>query len=164
LDWYPWIVVIHVIGAFAFVLAHGVSMVAAFQLRGERERARVTALLDLSGSSLMVVYIGLLVLLAGGVAAGFVGGHWGRLWIWISLGLLVGIAGFMYVVATPYYARLRNAVGQKAYSDKKDAPAPEPVSEAELAALLDTPRAHILAGVGGLGLVIIIWLMEVKPF
>jgi MFS family permease len=164
LDWYPWIVAVHVIGAFAFVLAHGVSMIAAFQLRGERERARVTALLDLSSSSLMVVYIGLLVLLAGGIAAGFVGDHWGRLWIWTSLGLLIGIAVFMYVVATPYYARLRKAVGQKAYGDKKDAPPPEPVGEAELAALLATPRAHILAGVGGLGLAAIVWLMVLKPF
>jgi hypothetical protein len=164
LDWYPWIVAIHVLGAFVFVLAHGVSMLASFQMRRERDQARVAALLDLSGGSLTLVYIGLLVLLAGGIAAGFVGGHWGRLWIWISLGLLVGIAVFMYVLATPYYGKLRNAVGQKAYGDKKDAPPPEPASETELAALLDTPRAHLLAGVGGLGLAVIVWLMVVKPF
>lgn len=161
---YPWLVVIHLIGAFAFVAGHGVSMHTSIRLRSERDPARVAALLDLSGASLGLVYIGLLLLLGGGIAAGFVGGHWGRLWIWVSLILLIGVAVFMYVVATPYYASLRRAVGQRAQGDKDDAPPPEPLPTNELAALLVSSRPLLLAVVGGVVLVVIIGLMYLKPF
>src|ERR687896_1280471 len=93
---YQWIVILHVLGAFAFVAAHGVSMVAVFQLRGERDRARQAALLEVSGTGVGLMYIGLLVLLAAGILAGFLGDHWGRLWIWVALATLVVVAAVMY--------------------------------------------------------------------
>lgn len=33
MEWYPWVVLAHVIGAFGFVFAHGVSAFVAFRLR-----------------------------------------------------------------------------------------------------------------------------------
>jgi hypothetical protein len=60
---YAFVVFLHVIGAFAFVAAHGVSMLTSFQLRGERDRARQGALLELSQLGAGVMYIGLLLLL-----------------------------------------------------------------------------------------------------
>lgn len=164
MDWYPILVLIHVLGAFGFVLGHGVSVHVAVRLRSERDPARVGAMLDLSGVSLATVYLSLLVLLAAGIAAGFVGDHWGRLWIWTSIGVLVLMLGFMYAVASPYYSDLRRAVGQKAYGDKKEAPPPEPVSAEELARRLGSPRPWWLLAIGAIGLAVIIWLMEVKPF
>lgn len=164
MDWYPWLVFTHVLGAFGFVLGHGVSMVVAFQLRTERDTGRVTALLDLSGASLAVLYISLLVLLAAGIAAGFVGGHWGRLWIWTAIGLLIAAIVAMYLLATPYYGNLRRAVGQKAYGAPKDAPPPDPLPAAEIATMLDSSRPYWLAAIGGAGLLAIIGLMVLKPF
>ncbi|HEX6139993.1 MAG TPA: hypothetical protein VF013_05940 [Candidatus Limnocylindria bacterium] len=164
MDFYPWLVVAHVLGAFGFVAGHGVSMFAAFRLRSERDPGRVTALLDLSGASLGVVYVSLLVLLAAGIAAGFVGGHWGSLWIWTSIAILVAVIALMYVLATPYYGNIRRAVGQKVYGDKKEAPPPEPLPAGELAMLLDTSRPYLLAAIGGIGLAAIIGLMFLKPF
>jgi hypothetical protein len=79
---YGIVVLLHVLGAFAFVLAHGVSMLASFRLRGERDRARQAQLLELSGIGVGLMYIGLGVLLVAGIAAGFMGNHWGRAWIW----------------------------------------------------------------------------------
>ncbi len=38
---YNWVVVAHVAGAFAFVLAHGVSAGVALHLREERELPRI---------------------------------------------------------------------------------------------------------------------------
>ena len=111
-----------------------------------------------------MLYASLLVLLAGGIAAGFVGGHWGRLWIWTAIGILVLLLGGMYGLASPYYNQLRRAVGMKAYGDAKDAPPPEPLSAAELAALLQSTRPYLLAWMGGVGLVLIIGLMVLKPF
>jgi hypothetical protein len=164
MDWYSWLVLAHVIGAFGFVLGHGVSAHAAIQLRNEREPARVAALLDLSGLSLATTYVSLLVLLAAGIAAAFVGDHWGRLWIWAAIGILVVLLGFMYAVASPYYGDLRRAIGQKAYGDKKEAAPPEPLDAAALALRLDSARPYWLAAIGTIGLVAILWLMVVKPF
>lgn len=164
MDWYPWLVVTHVLGAFGFVLGHGVSAHAAFQLRTERDRARVEALLDLSATSLWLLYLSLVVLLAAGIAAGFVGGWWGRLWIWTSIGILAVIIAAMYAIATPYYMNLRKALGRKGYEPKEGDPPLEPVTADVLAARLHSTRPYWLAGIGGIGLTAIIILMILKPF
>ena len=39
-----------------------------------------------------------------------------------------------------------------------------PLSDAEIDALIDSPRPYVLALVGGMGLAIIVWLMVMKPF
>src|SRR5690349_9877706 len=88
-----WIVFAHVLGAFLFVAGHGVSMVVAFRLRAESDRARMAALLDLSGIALALAYVGLLLLLVAGIVAGVVLGSWGRAWIWVALVLFV-LIGF----------------------------------------------------------------------
>jgi hypothetical protein len=164
MDWYPWIVLLHVLGAFGFVLAHGASAFAAIRIRSERDPARVAALLDMSAMSLGLMYVSLVILLIGGITAGFVGGWWGSLWIWVAIGVLVLIIGSMYPMGSQHYAKVRRAVGLKAYNDPKDAPPPEPLSGPELEALLSSNRPYALAAVGGIGLVVIIWLMVVKPF
>ncbi len=48
---YRWIVFVHVGAALVFMLAHGASASVAFRLRRERDVARLSALLDLSGAS-----------------------------------------------------------------------------------------------------------------
>jgi hypothetical protein len=164
MDWYPWLVLTHVLGGFGFALGHGVSVHTSFKLRGERDRTRVEALLDLSQVSLWLLYGSLLVLLAAGIAAGFVGNWWGRLWIWTSIGILVVIIVVMYVVASPYYMGLRKALGRPGYEPKEGESAPEPMSPEQLAAQLQSPRPMVLALVGGIGLVAIIALMVLKPF
>jgi hypothetical protein len=164
MSWLPWFALLHLLGAFAFVLGHGASAMVAIRLREERSPERVRALLDLSSSSLTVMYIGLLVLLVGGIAAGFAGGYWGRLWIWTSLGLLVAITVAMYPLGSLHYAKVRRAVGMPTFQDKKDAPLPEPVPAAELDTLLASNQPLLLTVIGGGGLVIILFLMILKPF
>jgi hypothetical protein len=163
-NWLPWLVLVHVIGAFGFMLGHGVSAHVAFRLRRERDPARIAALLDLSSFSLAMLYVSLLVLLAGGIAAGFAGAHWGRLWIWVSIGLLVLLVGAMYGLASPFYNQVRRAVGMKVYGDPKEAPPPSPLPAAEIAAQLDSSRPYLVAAIGGIGLTLIVALMVLKPF
>jgi hypothetical protein len=160
---YGLVVLLHVLGAFSFVAAHGVSMVAAFRLRGERDRIRQATLLELSQIGVGVSYVGLLILLAAGILAGFMGDHWGRGWIWASLGTLVAVAVLMYVVATPFYGRMRAAAGVGGMGRSADQFKP-PATEADLDALPGSIRPMLLAAVGGAGLVVIIWLMMLKPF
>ena len=160
---YGLVVLLHVLGAFSFVAAHGVSMVAAFRLRGERDRSRQATLLELSQIGVGVSYVGLLILLAAGILAGFMGDHWDRGWIWASLGTLVAVAILMYVIATPFYGRMRAAAGVGGMGRSADQFKP-PATEADLNALPDSIRPMLLAAVGGVGLVVIVWLMMLKPF
>jgi hypothetical protein len=160
---YPWWVYLHVFGAFAFAAAHGVSAIAAFRIRTARDPAVVRTLLDVSGMAIGVMYLGLGLLLIGGVAAGIVGGHFARGWIWASLGLLVVTIVAMYMLATPFYKRMREAVGAET-NDQRQAIAPPTVSQAELDALVASNRPMALALVGLVGFALILWLMLFKPF
>jgi len=163
MDWQPWLRFVHVLGGFTFVLAHGVSIFVTLKLRSERDPARVVPLLDLSRFSLPISDLAILVLLISGIAGGFVGGYWDRLWIWISIGVLVIMFGYMSVRAVKHHDAIRHALGMAGFYDKKDAAVPEPDPEA-LAAALSSTRAMELAAVGGIGLLVILWLMVVKPF
>jgi len=163
MDWKPWLILLHVAGGFTFALAHGVSAFTALKLRGERDPVRVTALLDLSKFSLPVSDLAILVILASGIAAGFVGGYWDRLWIWVSIGVLVFLFIFMSVRGVQHNDAIRHALGEAGFYDNKKTPTPQ-ADSAELARLLDSPRAIELAAVGGIGLLVLLWLMVVKPF
>ena len=160
---YGLVVLLHVLGAFLFVLAHGASMLVSFRLRSERDPVRQAALFELSSTGINLMYVGLAILLLAGIAAGFMGGHWGRGWIWAALATLVAIMAVMYTVATPFYGRMRAAAG---------APVPEqvvarmkpPPTPADLERIATSNRPIWLAAVGGAGLAFITWLMLAKPF
>lgn len=164
MNWYPWVVFVHVAAAFLFVMGHGASMWASDQIRKERDPDRIKVLLDMSSRSLGMVYGGLGVLLIAGIIAGIMGNHFGRLWIWLAIGVLVLIIVLMYALASSYYGKVREAVGIRSMRTPKDAPDPIPVSPEELAVLVDTRRADVIGVVGVVGLLILLWLMFFKPF
>src|SRR4029453_5022114 len=95
MDLTRWVVFAHVIGAFMFAAGHGVSMFAALALRRERDRSRMAGRVEVSAVSLPPPGIGLLLLLIAGIAAGIMIGSFGRWWIWISLAVLIVVAGIM---------------------------------------------------------------------
>ena len=163
MNWQPWLVFAHVLGAFTFVLAHGVSMFVAVRLRGERDQARAVALLDLSKSAVAIAALAVIFLLITGVAAGFVGNWWGSRWIWASIAILVVLWGYMGLRGTMYHDAVRHALGSVGVYDKKDTE-PPPADPAAAATLLASARAIELAVVGGIGLVAILYLMVFKPF
>ena len=144
MEWYPWVVFVHVAAAFLFVMGHGASMWTSDQIRRERDPVRIRALLELSGRSLGLVYGALLTLLIAGIVAGIMGGHFARGWIWAAIAVLVVIMVLMYVLASRYYGQVREAVGMRGYQTPKDAPDPTPVSAEELAALVDSRRADVI--------------------
>jgi hypothetical protein len=162
----PWIVFTHVAAAFAFIAAHGASMGVFFKIRRERDRAKLVTLLELSSYSIGVLYIAFLVLLVAGTLAGIVGGWWtnGRLWLWAALVVLVVVVGAMYGLMTTTYVKLRTALGIPSPSETKKGIVPAPGSDAEVDALLTSSRPTIGAVIGIAGLLVIVWLMVVKPF
>src|SRR5262245_53333389 len=161
---YPWMVYLHVLGSFGFVLAHGAATSMAFALRRERNLERIRALLNLSRSTQGVLYGALLLLLVAGVVAGFMGGWWGRGWIWTALAVLLALIVQMFAMGTRYYASVRKATGLEYVDRGKPQPPQPPVSAAELDALLQRSPASVLAVSGLLGLAFILWLMMFKPF
>jgi len=162
---YRWWVFLHIAGGFGFFMAHGASAMAAIRLRQERDIQRVRALLDLSQASLGAMYVSLLLLLAGGIVAGFLGDWWDRGWIWTAIGVLLVLMGSMYGLASNYYNKVREAVGIQTYQQKKKGIEPgPPVGPDELAAILETPRPIVILAIGLVGLLVILWLMILKPF
>lgn len=159
-----WIIFVHVLAGFVFAAGHGVSLFVAFRLRRERDRARLGALLDLSSAALIGAYVALIVLLVAGILAGIVLGSFGRAWIWVSLATLIGIAVAMTPLGIGYFNSVRLAVGQRTRDLKEGDPDPVPVSDAELASILASRRPEQLLLIGGVGFVLIVWLMMFRPF
>jgi hypothetical protein len=160
---YQWVVLLHVIAAFTFALAHGVSAGVALKLRGERDVPRVQALLDLSRFAVNGMYGSIFVLLGAGITAAFIAGLWGKGWIWTAIVLLVVMFALMYARASTWFRDLRRAAGQP-YETGKGAQPAEPANVAQLAALTASSRPMEIAAIGYVGLVLILWLMVMKPF
>jgi hypothetical protein len=161
-----WLVVAHVIASLGFVAMHGVSIYVLLRLRSERDPGAVRTLLNLSIGAIVPAYAFLGLILLTGIVSGIVGGYWtaGRYWLWASLALLVAAFLYMSFVATPYFARLRGAAGLP-YNVRGKEVLAGPGDDAALQAVLagPTPTMQILV-VGSVVLVIIVWLMVMKPF
>ena len=154
---YQWLVFVHLVGVLGFLLSHGVSVGVLFSLRSERDPARIRALLQLSSQSITAFYWSFLVLLGGALAAATYGHWWSAAWPWISLGVLFGITVLMYVLAKPYYERIRRIMAIEAGGGTA-------VGEAEIARAAGGPVPAVIAATGVAGLVGIIYLMVLKPF
>lgn len=154
---YRWWVFVHILGVVGFLLAHGASVALTFQLRRERDPKKVGALIELSHSTVVAFYASTALLLLGGIVAGFVGGWWSRGWIWVSLVLLVisGIA--MAAMASPFYGRVAKAA-------RIEASGGAPVPGQDLYVLLASRLPLVIAGIGFVTLILIVYLMVLKPF
>ena len=161
---YEWILLIHILSAFIFAFIHGASTKVIFRLGTETEPARLSALLDLSGSQLVWLYASLLVMLASGMGVTYLGNWWRSIWVWLSLALLVLMVPAMYGMATIPLNRVRKALGLP-YSEKnKPQPAVEPSSPEEITSSLASLKPWLNALIGYGGLALILALMVLKPF
>ena len=161
---YQWVIFAHVLSAFIFFIAHGVSAGVALWLRREREIDRVRLLLAFSDASRPVMRLGLAGVLASGIAGGFMMDWWRMGWIWASLVLVVVISAGMMAMGTGYFNQLRKAVGSPYREGGRMQAARTPVPAAELDALLRTPHTVVMALIGIGGMVVIVYLMMFKPF
>ena len=163
---YPWLVVLHVLCVFAFLAIHGVSMGVWWRVRGERDRTRLIPLLELSGGVITPMSVVMLLLLASGILAGVAGGLWfnGQWWLWASIAVLVVIIAVMTpLVAIPMNG-VRRALGMPSAADVKAGIVPAPVDDATLDALLSDRRPLVGGSIAIVGIVLLTWLMESKPF
>jgi hypothetical protein len=163
LDLYGSVVFVHAATILLFFIAHGTSMAVAFKLKEETDPARVRALIEVSRFSLgTAAWIFLGLGLVTGIVAGFMGGHWGSVWIWLSLGLLIAVGGAMTPLATMKLAAIRDAAGGG--HAPKNGGAPPPEDPDRMRQLIDAWRPLPVAAMGLTGFLVILWLMYAQPF
>ena len=149
---YGWLVFLHLVGLVVFAMAHGASAFVAFRIRDERDPRMVASLLGISQLAIGPLYVGLLLIVVGGLGAAGSGGLLLAPWVVASYVVLTVVIAAMYGVASPYYRSLRELVAD---GTSVDATA--------LDAALRSRRPEILLGVGAVGLVLLVWLMVIKP-
>jgi hypothetical protein len=158
-----WLIFLHVLGALTFYMAHGASAAMALKVRKETDFARIRALLDLSGYTLIAMGIAFLVMGLTGLALPFLMHLWGRLWVWLSVILLLFVTVYMSFF-NESYKELRRLVGLPYRKGNNELPAEPPSGPQEVAAVLGKIKVMPLIIVGYLIPAFILWLMIFKPF
>ncbi len=161
MDLYPWIVIAHVFFVFIALGAHGVSAFTIFRIRATSDRAELKTLLDLSQSSLTVAGVALLLTVVFGIWAAIMGGHFSRAWPWAAIGVLVVVVIAMTPLAAGPMREMRTALGIG--NDKSGAPL-VPGSDEDVASAKAKMQPELTLVIGIVGLAVLVWLMELKPF
>jgi small-conductance mechanosensitive channel len=160
----PWLIFIHILGSITFFLAHGTSVAMAFQLRRETDFARIRALLDLSMSTMVVMFISFLVMGISGLIMPFILKIWNKGWIWASIVLMIVVFLYMVFMNEKSYKHLRRMVGLPYMIRGDQFPAEEPASQAEVEAHIRKLNVNALLIVGYVIPMIVLWFMVFKPF
>ncbi|HTG48691.1 MAG TPA: DUF2269 family protein [Actinomycetota bacterium] len=154
--YYQWMLLLHILSAFALLGTHGTSMVVLYRIRGERDRRKIVDLISLSGEMAIPMYVSIGAIVLTGILLGLklkVFSHW---WIWVAIGLLVLTIALMTAVAKPYFRRVKEAC------EVRPSGVPR-VSDEELGQILASPRAHVITLIGAVGLLAIVYLMVFQP-
>jgi hypothetical protein len=143
---YVWLKFFHVLGVVTFLLTHGITAGTALSLRGTVSQAS-RGLLKLSQASSAASYPSLLLVVVTGVWMTFAAHWWGQAWPWVAIVVLVAVLGAMFWIARPYY-QARDAVAQR---------------DEVIADRLSKTRPIAAFWIGGVGLLVLVFLMVVKP-
>lgn|ERR1700736_4528115 len=144
---YSWLRFLHLFALAAFLVSHGVTAGAALALR-ERVSPASRGLLRLSLMAGAVAFPALALLIVTGVWMAFAGHLWGKAWIWGSIVIFVAVVIGMGWIANGYRAARDAAKG----------------SDEVLGDRLGKARPMAAVWIGGIGLVVLLFLMVFKPF
>jgi len=160
----PWLIFLHTLSAFTFFLGHGTSVAMAYQIRKEKDFARIRAMLDLSESTLIVAFVAFLIMGLSGLVMPFILKLWGKGWIWASIVLILIVFLQMVFMNEKRYKILRKLVGLPYRQGNKILPAEAPASQSEVEAHIKKMNVNELVIVGYVIPMIVLWLMVFKPF
>ncbi|MGE5072037.1 MAG: hypothetical protein ACM3MF_01300, partial [Anaerolineae bacterium] len=154
-----WLIFIHVLAAIAFFLFHGVSAAMAFGMRKETDFARIRALLDLSAAAVPIMGVSFLIMGLTGLILPFLVHIWDRLYIWLSIALMLGVFVYMAVFNERHYKELRRMVGLPYMRGNRSFPAEAPCPPEEVEAHIKGTNIVPLA-IAGFGVpTVVLWLM-----
>jgi len=159
-----WLVFLHALSAITFFLAHGAAAAMVFKVRSETDFVRIRAMLDLSVSTFQAFMFSFLIMGLTGLIMPFMIHIWDRVYIWLSIILLLFVAIWMALVNEKQIKQLRRLVRLLYMQGIKEFPAEPPASSEEVAALLKkiNPTQWVIVGYGIPAF--ILWLMIFKPF
>lgn len=158
---YSLVVFLHVLGAFIFLLAHGISIVVFFLIRREPSVERTRLLMSARNAAGPVMMAAFGVMLLAGLAAAFMGNWWSRGWTWASVGLMLGIFLAMGILGRGYFERIEALFQPAKRAQQKLATA---LRTQELTPVLQSGHQRLLSVIGVGGLAVILYLMLNKPF
>lgn len=151
-----WLLFLHILSVFVFLVAHGVSVFVLFRVRRERDRTKILELLTFSGETTLPMYISMGAIVVFGVLLGLKESTFSHWWIWLAIGVLIATSALMGAIAKPYFAKLKLACAMRPTGVPR-------ASDEELAQLLSAPTAMIISAIGSIGLVVILYLMVFQP-
>jgi hypothetical protein len=154
---YSWLKFLHVAAVLALLGTHGVSMTVLYAIRKERDRAKILAMIGVSGQSILPMYISIGAVVLFGVLLWVKVYSFGTTWLWVAVVILVATTGLMTATAKPYFARVKEACQLRPSGVPR-------VSDEELGEVLNSSRAHVITAIGVIGLGAILYLMIFKPF
>jgi len=158
---YNWLVFLHILFAFLFMLAHGVHAAAMLKFRGEPDPERSLTFFNLVPPPTLIRWLTVLLGLPA-VLAAYLAGWLTHAWVWGSFVIFAIISWVMFQYGAGYYTIIEGAAtrlieARKAGSDVQAA-------QGAYDAARNAPNAMVVSVVGLLGLAIIVWLMRFKPF
>ena len=159
-----WLIFLHVLAAIAFFLFHGTSAAMAFRIRKETDFARIRAMLDLSGSTFIPMGMAFGIMGLTGLILPFLVHLWDKLYIWLSIVLLLGTFIYMGLFNETHYKELRRLVGLPYMKGNKDYPAEPPASPEDVAIHIRKTSVVGLVIAGNVIPAFVLWMMIFKPF
>ena len=153
---YSWLKFLHILAVLALLGTHGVSMTVLYAIRRERDRAKIMTMMALSGQATIPMYVSIGAVAVFGVLLWVKFYGVSTTWLWLALVLLIAMVGLMTATAKPYFARVKEACQLRPSGVPR-------VSDEELADVLTSAKAHLIAAIGVIGTVAILYLMIFKP-
>jgi len=158
---YNWLVFLHILFAFLFMLAHGAHAAAMLKFRGEPDPEQSLTFLNIIPQTTLLRVLAVLMGVTGLIAA-FITPWWRQGWPWASLVIFVIIAYVMFKYGAGYYDIILDSATRLIEAKKTNVNLSAAQKEYDHAR--NAPHAMIVSAVGIVGLAIILWLMRFKPF
>lgn len=153
---YSTLLFLHIASVLWFTGGHGVAIAIGYALPRERRLERIKAYLELSRrANIHTTGPGTILIIGTGVALGYQG-HWWRMgWVWLSLALLIILAGLAMGLVAPHYRRVRALV-------ERDSATGEVSPDLQRCLAQHVPSLFGYAGL--LSILFILAMMAYKPF
>ena len=160
---YRWLVFLHVASSFLFMMTHGATAAVMFRVRSEVSRDSLISLMEIRRWAEIPFSIATAVMFLSGIALAFAGGWWRTGWIWSSLAILVLITVAMATMGRRYLDEVAASITGELI-DGEDNGLADPTTELDFSRAASAGRPELLASIGIIGFLAILWLMMFKPF
>lgn len=157
---YVWVVYLHILVIFIFLIQHAAEIWVSFKLREQKEPEGIFATYAfMPNNNVRNLRITYSLIIITGITAGFIAPWWRQGWMWTALGVMIVIWIVMKRVSGIYLSAV-DAIAAHAQKNREDASAMSKF-RSDLKARREP---EILSAFSLLGGLIILWLMMFKPF